>query len=186
MSTTSTPGRKRDPLAGAKTDAAGQPVANPREQVVELVSAARAAYPNGLPTGSPFASAPQERLWEFANSLQLGSVVGLLQEDELRLVIQHAQAKQLAAAQPPHVHEGESMRGPMPRPQPATELQRAPVKGADPSPINEWRALEGRRCTLRGQMFWVERGAIIRARDYSTGDIQLLIDQGLQLHALHE
>jgi rhodanese-related sulfurtransferase len=187
MTTTPTPNKsRRDPLAAAKMDSNGTSVVSVREQVVEIVDLANKAHPDGVPTNSPFSGAVRERLNEFANTYGLGSAAAQMAEDELRLVVHYVHSKRLAEQQPPHIHQGERMRGPISvldgvQPQP----DRAPIQ-APKAATGVYLVLADRRCSLKGQMFWVKAGSYIREADYMPGQIQAMIGQGLQLKPLTE
>lgn len=174
-------GRKIDPLAAAKVDAQGQPLENPREQVVTLVAAAKAARPNGLSEKSLFADAPRDRLNAMANGFGLGGIAALLSDDEIRLVMDVEQESRMAGAEAPNIHQGATTRGPaIVNPAPSMPNRRSTMKLPE-SPSGKYRAIEDKRCSLRGQMFWVKRGAVIRVNDYHEGDVELLAESGLKL-----
>lgn len=175
--------KAKDPLAAAKIDKAGAPVANPREQVVTLVAAAKERFSSGVPEGAVFYGMPRDRMHAAANGYNLGSLVSLVSDEELRLLLHAAHVDRQASMMPPGHHQGEGFRGPIAASTPGPSDSSTHAEPPS-SPAKRWRVVHGKRCSLNGQLFWVERGSIIRENDYGTGDVQKMVGAGLVLEAI--
>lgn len=175
--------RKSDPLAAAKIDATGTPLENPREVVVTKVAAARKAYPDGVPEGSPFSDAtPRDRIESMANEYRLGGMLAFLSDEELRLVMYAEHESGLAAARASAEHQGSAPRGASTLPAVVPEPDRKRSSFAMPtSTTGVYKVIKDKRCSLAGQMFLLKRGAVIREADYMPGQVKILVDGGLEL-----
>ncbi len=178
--------RRKDPLADAKVEHGEDPnrAQNVREQIVELVAAAIDALPDGVPETSPFATMGIERMHNEANRFDLGGAAGGLKVDELRLVLEHARQKMLAA--PVAGVPADAVPMPQPQPVPPSPPNVVAFVGLAPSPVGKWRATEAKNCSINGTFFHVAAGAVIDILGYGHAGVQTMANQGLKLEPLTE
>lgn len=181
---------KQDALEAAKLAPTGEPLAqkNAKELATDLVKAARKALPDGIAEDSPFKTWSRDALINEAAKREI-TAAGMMQEEDLRLVMEHHRRKMMAA---PH-----SSLPADAKPQasnPAVPMQPAPpprkkIRGLKESPSNRWRVTNATPIPVSvggGQVSTLRAGAIIERRHYSDQILEGMVAQGLKLEPIED
>lgn len=155
---------------------------NLRAAVDRLVSEAKEALPAGVPPDSPYRRMSKDEVIAEAARLDL-RIGGMVTEDELRLVAEHARQKLTRVG------------APLPSaPPPPVPMQVAPpvkIRGVKPSPTNTWRVdyVGDKPPTVSvgsGHVTQLHRGATIDLNHYGQALVQSMVDQGVKLIPIEE
>lgn len=176
---------KSDPLAAAARTREGESVqtANGKEAAGQLVREARQALPAGVAEDSALQGLNRDRLLQEAS--KLGITLGVfMNEDELRLVLEHARTLDTDKVANVRNGDGSGVEPRMPAPPvPMPPPDRHKFRGVPDSPSGMWRTKndQPKTVSLSGSMTVIRRNALINARHYPAAEIQAIADCGIKL-----
>lgn len=173
-----------DELEQQKLDDKGESIAgnSARELADRLVMEARGVIGKAVPSTSPYARYDRDRLFSEAARLDI-RIGALLNEEDLRFVVEHARLK-MSGAGAPRLADAAIPVTPAP-----PKMVR--IRGLKSSPSNTWRVVcpgdKPRTVSVgNGQMSTMANGKIVVLRNYGERILQSIVDQGVKLFPVEE
>lgn len=176
-----------DPLEDAKlaADGTGLGSKSGRKLAAAALDAARKLFPDGLPADSPYKAMSHDAILQEANRVGL-DVAPLLRADELKLVLEAHRHGMKTAPVNSTPQGAQKMVAPPPVPPPPPPKRR--LAALPPSATGLWRVKnqQNKTVSIGGTITVLSPGNVINANHYTDGELNGMVQQGVQFEAIAE